>query len=215
MSDTEDWKVNSETVGGSEYRYSATWINELESESHWRRYWKQQDLLKNYLALGESVMEIGVGSGFTANYLRSKGYSVTTFDIDAEKQPDILGNIVTHDFDETFDHILSFEIFEHIPYNEFVGALPKIRKLCRKSLCFSVPIARREVAALSFKFPKFNKKNFSWSARNKSIWDFHFWEIDFKGMTQEKLLSDLRANGFEPEVVENKMMRLFVGCRCV
>ena len=36
----------------------------------------------------QHVLEIGVGSGFTANYLRSRGVQVTTLDIDHEKEPD-------------------------------------------------------------------------------------------------------------------------------
>ena len=83
-------------VNGIIYRYSTSWIYKLETEQHWRLYWHQQKLMEGKVKPGDSVLEIGVGTGFTANYLRSKGVNVTTLDIDADKKPDIVANIVTY-----------------------------------------------------------------------------------------------------------------------
>ena len=105
-----------------EYHYSSHWIHELESETHWRLYWRQQKLMRDLVSAGDRVLEIGVGTGFTANYLRSKGVHVTTLDIDAEKQPDIVANVAQFDFPELYDAILAFEVFEHLPY----GDLPPV-----------------------------------------------------------------------------------------
>jgi len=214
-SDPANWRAETEKCGDTTYQYSASWIKSIESEDHWRLYWKQQDLLKTFLQPNETVMEIGVGSGFAANYLRSKGHAVTTFDIDAEKQPDIVGNLVTHEFDGSFDHILAFEVFEHIPYQEFVGALGKVRRWCKKSLCLSVPIAEREVAFAEFKLPRIKKKRLALKLPKRSLWEYHFWEIGYRDTSEKRFLDDLAAYGFKPEIVEKKMMRLFVGCQCV
>ena len=110
-----------EIVNGFKYRYSTDWIYSLESEEHWRLYWHQQELMQNKILPGQRILEIGFGSGFTANYLRSKGIEVVTLDIDLEKKPDIVANVVLYDFQEIgrFDHVLAFEVFEHIPYSEF------------------------------------------------------------------------------------------------
>ena len=80
-----------EVVGGTEYRFSADWSKKLESEVHWRLYWKQQDLLSRVLEKGDTVMELGVGTGFTANYLRSKGHEASErIQADADRQRSIL-----------------------------------------------------------------------------------------------------------------------------
>jgi uncharacterized UPF0146 family protein len=86
--------------------------------------------MKNYLKSKDTILEIGIGTSFTANYLKSKRFSVTTFDIDEEKKPDIVGNIVKYNWDTiNFDHILAFEVFEHIPFAEFKQALIKLKKI--------------------------------------------------------------------------------------
>ena len=72
----------SEIVDGVEYRYSSDWVHKLESEEHWRSYWQQLKLALPELEEGDTILEIGPGSGFVTNYLRSKGYKVTTLDID-------------------------------------------------------------------------------------------------------------------------------------
>ena len=71
----------SQNVDGIEYRYSSEWIKSLESEDHWRFYWSQISLIHKELQEGDTILEIGPGSGFTTNYLRSKGYTVSTIDI--------------------------------------------------------------------------------------------------------------------------------------
>ena len=57
----------------------------MEEEEHWRLYWNQQKIAESKIQAGDRVLEIGLGTGFTANYLRGRGVRVTTLDIDAEK----------------------------------------------------------------------------------------------------------------------------------
>ncbi len=205
----------SEQVGDVTYKYSANWIKTLESEDHWRLYWKQQELIRPKLRPGDSVFEIGVGSGFTANYLRSKGHHVTTFDIDEEKGPDICGNIVTHSFEgQSFDHVLAFEVFEHIPYEQFLDALDRLQKICRKSLILSVPVAKREIAWMEFKVPRIRKRKLALAFKKRNIaCAHHFWELGFGGISQPKLLRHLQDHGFVPEHRETHLLRYFVSCR--
>ena len=92
------YNYEKETIRGVEYKYSAEWIYDLESEEHWRLYWNQQKLMQNKVSSGDNVLEIGVGSGFTANYLKSKSINVKTLDIDRGKKPDIVANLVEYQF---------------------------------------------------------------------------------------------------------------------
>ena len=195
---------------GVTYKYSASWIYSLESESHWRLYWQQQKIMQNLVQPEQHVLEIGVGSGFTANYLRSKGVKVTTIDIDAEKKPDIVANIVEYDFKSNYDHVLGFEVFEHIPFNEFKLLLEKLAGICKEYLFFSVPRNERLWFSCSFKVPKF--RNISWEIalpQGKITTPTHFWEVDDGEVTQEKLSQTLNSAGFRLIDREKVLSRLF------
>jgi len=203
----------SQIVGNTEYRYSSNWIKKLETELHWRLYWKQQKLLEPFLGDSDKIQELGVGSGFTANYLQSKGHEVVTFDIDPEKKPDVVGNLVTQEFSDTYDHILSFEVFEHIPYEDFLQVLRKLRPVCRKSLCLSVPFGKRELFELKFRFPKVGTRKFSIKVGKKRIIErHHFWELDFGEFTRTRFLRDIEDSGYEIANAEEYQLRYFVSC---
>jgi len=202
----------SEKKGDVVYKYSSDWIAKLEAESHWCLYWKQQDILQPIMSEKDTVLEIGVGTGFTANYLKSKGHEVDTFDIDKEKCPDFVGNMVHDPFPGVYDHIIAFEVFEHIPYDEFLQVLKKVLESSRVSLCFSVPIARKTCLGFSFKIPRVREKSWSFSWKKKRIWDYHFWEIDFEGLTKNKLIVDIEKAGFKVRSYEEYRYRAFVTC---
>lgn len=171
------YNYKKEIIRGVEYKYSAEWIYDLESEEHWRLYWNQQKLMQNKVSYGDNVLEIGVGSGFTANYLKSKGVNVKTLDIDRGKKPDIVANLVEYQFPERYDHVLAFEVFEHIPFIEFKGVIEKISNVCKKYIFFSVP--RNEKVWLHFNFQlPIGKREFRFvKLRGKVTEPAHFWEI--------------------------------------
>ena len=180
-----------------EYRYSSHWIHELESETHWRLYWRQQKLMRELVARGDRVLEIGVGTGFTANYLRSKGVHVTTLDIDADKQPDIVANIAQYGFPETYDAILAFEVFEHLPYDDFPPLLAKLAAAAQRHVFLSLPRNRRLVASLNVKLPKVKARTFQWKVRRGEIVEpYHVWELDHNAITVESLERELVSHGF-------------------
>ena len=63
-------------------KYSSDWINKLETREHWLSYWHQIKLMKGHIKPNDSLIEIGIGSGFTSNYLRSKNINALTVDVD-------------------------------------------------------------------------------------------------------------------------------------
>ena len=168
----------------SPYRFSSEWTRRLESEIHWRLYWRQQRLMSGLLGPGDEVLEIGVGTGFTANYLRSRGVAVRTLDIDAEKAPDILANVADYAFSETYDAILAFEIFEHIPFEDFRALLPRITRSARRRVFVSLPRNRRLVASVRVKLPKVRARTLSLKVKRRRIDErFHHWELDYGGFS--------------------------------
>lgn len=185
------------------YNYASDWIHKLEPEFHWRYYWHQQELISNYLQKNDKILEIGVGSKFTSNYLKSKGYNVTTIDIDQNKQPDIIANIVNYKFDQKFDHILAFEVFEHIPFEDFKEALKNISNNCSKNLFISLPRNEKVWFRLSVDLKIFQLNNFQITTkRNKIKTKFHHWEIDYKNYTKTNILKIFDDNDFS--VVKHK-----------
>ena len=172
------YNYEKEKIRGVEYKYSAEWIYDLESEEHWRLYWNQQKLMQNKVGSGDHVLEIGVGSGFTANYLKSKGVHIRTLDIDREKNPDIVANLVEYPFPDRYDHVLAFEVFEHIPFVEFKSVFDKISKVCKKYIFLSLPRNERVWLQLNFQLPIIGKKELRFATlRGKVIEPAHFWEI--------------------------------------
>ncbi len=193
---TEDTKI--EKVNGVEYTYSSNWIKELESEEHWKLYWQQQKIMQNYLKDNDTILEIGVGTSFTANYLKSKNFSVTTFDIDKEKNPDIVGNIVEYNWNKmNFNHILAFEVFEHIPFDEFKKALIKLKKVLKRNIFISLPINEKILFELEYKIPKLQKNILRIPiAKNKITTKNHFWEIGYDKYSEDFIENMFTEQGY-------------------
>jgi len=187
-----------EYVRGNLYRYSTEWIHGLESERHWRHYWFQQKIMERLVSSGDNVLEIGVGTGFTTNYLKSKGVKVTTLDIDVEKNPDIHNNVVTYDFEQAFDHILAFEVFEHIPFEEVEKIMIKLASSCKKYLFISVPRNEQVWLRLEIWLPLLKQKVIHFATRRMRIAvPYHYWEIDAKGISRKKFNRFLSKAGFK------------------
>ncbi len=194
MSRPEQRPQNEKTdvVGGTTYRYSSDWVGRLESERHWRLYWRQQKLMERLLSEGDSVLEIGPGTGFTSNYLRAKGIAVTTLDIDPAKSPDVVANVVEYEFPDPHDAVLAFEMFEHIPYEQFQTVLQRAAASARKFVFLSVPRNRKTAARLQLKLPKLKAWTGEVKVRKGGINEpYHVWEVDHGGITVESLQADL------------------------
>ena len=195
MTNSSDSK--SQFLDGIEYQFSSAWIHHLESEAHWRFYWQQINLVLKELQKGDTLLEIGPGSVFVTNYLRSKGFHVTTLDIDEQKSPDILSNIVEYTFPDKYDHILAFEVFEHIPYDKFAVILPKLRNTVRKNLFFSVPRNYKIWFSIDLIIPYFRNISFIIKAKRRKITtENHFWELDYKNYTLKNLTVMMKEVGF-------------------
>jgi 2-polyprenyl-3-methyl-5-hydroxy-6-metoxy-1,4-benzoquinol methylase len=204
------YNYEKEKIRGVEYKYSAEWIYDLESEEHWRLYWNQQKLMQNKVRSGDHALEIGVGSGFTANFLKSKGVNIRTLDIDQEKNPDIVANLVEYPFPDRYDHVLAFEVFEHIPFVEFKSVLDKISKVCKKYIFLSVPRNERVWLQLNFQFPIIGEKELRFATlRGKVIEPAHFWEIGDGSVSIDDLEQVFGKYGFTILTRTRRFSRIF------
>ena len=181
------------------YLFDNEWIQSLENKYLWMLYYYQQKLLLNQINVHERIAEVGVGSKFTYNYLKSKGYKVESIDIDANKKPDKIINIVDCDISELkYDVILAFNIFEHIPYNEFILVINKLHNAGVKKIFLGLPYNKKIVFELYLHIGRFlNIHKAVLFKKNKITAKNHQWEIDYQEYSFDKITEDLVECGYQ------------------
>lgn len=158
-------------------------------------YFYQVDLTQK--TSPKKILEIGIGNSIVSNYLKSKGYAVTTFDFDISLKPDVVGDIRTiekHFKMKEFDTVVCFEVLEHIPLKEVEGVLKQLREITRKYLIISVPHTSLK-ASFGFKFPFMERKDFLISIPYRQPHKFdgeHYWELGKKGFGLRKIRKIIR-----------------------
>lgn len=150
-----------------------------------------------------SVLEIGVGNHLVSDHLKSCGYDVTTFDIDKNLKPDVVGDLRNiQDFfnPDSFDVIIAGQVLEHIPFDLFIPVLHELKKISRNKVIISIPDIRpyfqilfhtpffqrffgKEYISLHFKIPR-NRHSVVGVGH-------HFWEIGSMGITPKNILDEL------------------------
>ncbi len=187
-----------QTDDGVVYRFAAEWITKLEGEDRWRLYWRQQKLMDGLLRPGQTLLEIGPGNGFTSRYLRDRGFAVTTLDIDPEKHPDIVANVATYDFPETYDAVLAFEVFEHIPFDKFEQVVERLARTARELVFVSLPRNDLVPFRIALKLgARRRQRTFEVRRLEGRIRErHHFWELDHGETTTARVEQVFRASGF-------------------
>jgi len=179
------------------YSYTSEWIEKFEPLYHWTYYWNQLGLILGEIEKGDRILEIGVGTRFVSNYLISKGYDVVTMDIDPNKKPDIVANVVTVDLKESYDYILAFEVFEHLPFEEFADVLKKLHRHCNKGLIVSVPRNEKAWLSVRVELPGRNVFGFRIATRRKKILTkLHYWEVDHPPVSKKLLEKTFLSSNF-------------------
>tara|TARA_R110000851_G_scaffold319526_1_gene483996 strand:- start:13664 stop:14365 length:702 start_codon:yes stop_codon:yes gene_type:complete len=166
-------------VDGYQLSYSSDWVAELESKEHWVYYWNQASLVIEETDKNDPLLEVGVGTSFLSNFLKSKGRNVVTIDIDESKRPDIVGDISSVPLDDFYGRtLLAFEIFEHIPFPLLERALRNFSNQNITRLLFSVPWGERRLFDIKAKLPKLKTINLRIALPKSSVTtQNHFWEL--------------------------------------
>ena len=178
-------------------KYSSDWINKLESKEHWLSYWHQIKLMLESLEAKDSMIELGIGSGFTSNYLRSKNIDVLTVDIDKNKSPDIVSDAISFKPNKNYDHFCAFEVFEHMKFEEMENVLKNIKSKIDKNIFISVPIYKKTPINIELKFKSYWKSITVKTPKTSIIDPHHQWELNYKDITEEKLISVFEHHNFK------------------
>lgn len=132
-----------------------------------------------------SVLEIGVGNGFVSSFLKVSGMHVTTFDINQNLRPDVVGNILEIDnyFEANcFELILCAEVLEHLPFHHFEEVMRKLATISSKYVVLTLPRSHRILLDLSINIkipfiPRLETAIF-WRIPTSRISSDHHWQID-------------------------------------
>lgn len=87
-----------------------------------------------------SILEVGPGAGLLSNMLKCISQKVVTVDFAEDLNPDIVAEIKFIPIeDASFDVVCSFQVLEHIPWNEVPDAVREMARISKKNVLFSVP----------------------------------------------------------------------------
>jgi len=193
-------KYKTKTVDGHTLVYSSDWIHKIEPLAHWTYYWHQASLVEKHFSTDCKLLEIGIGTGFLSNYLKSKGKTIYTLDIDADKKPEFCADASSFDYNFlSLDGVLAFEIFEHLPLSLVDKVLCSLASSHVPRIVFSVPWNNRTPFYLKVKLPRMTEFCFSLNLPRLAIpTPAHFWELSAfsrnlggKKLIEENDLNDL------------------------
>jgi len=190
---------------------------EYGSKRRWISYWHQIDEI---LTLSpNSVLEVGIGNGLVANYLKRRGINITTLDIDERLMPDYVGSVLDMPFaDNSFEVVTCYEVLEHLPYDDVPKALGEIHRVSSRYAVLSLPDSTRAYR-LNIQIPKVGELKILIPLPRlkvpKHVFNGeHYWEIGKAGYALCRVMGDMVKAGFRINktyrVFENPYHRFFV-----
>ena len=207
-------QANTEVSSGKQNPYLNS---SYDTKRRFCGYWHQIDEIISLKP--ENILEIGVGSGFVASYLKNKNHNVVSFDILEELNPDAVGSVVHLPFgNKSFSVVSCCEVLEHLPYSEFSQALCEIHRVSQKHVVLSLP-DDSAIYKFDIQFSKLMmiKKLFSDPFHKPNVHKFdghHYWEIGKVNFPLEKILHKISMAQFKVintyQVIERPFQRFFV-----
>ena len=165
---------------------------QYNGKSRWMSYWHQ---INEVLSLKpKNVLEIGIGNKTVANYLKSQGVEVITFDKDEKLKPEVVGDVLEIPFgNNSFDVILCAEVLEHLFFNDFENALYELKRVSKKYVVLSLPHFGHSIT-LSIKIPLIKEKRLAIRIPHPIAHKLgeHYWEVGKRGYSLSKIKKILK-----------------------
>lgn len=154
-----------------------------------------------------SVVEIGIGNGFTTRGLRDLGIAVTTIDFDATLCPDVVASVCSIPLPTgSADVSLCFEVLEHLPFDQFAIALKELARISREWVFISVPDCRSTIRLEASRgwrpIRSFQRMFSNFPPRKPFPCHFdgqHYWEIGKLETPETRVLNTIRQSGLQIE----------------
>lgn len=170
-----------------------------DHKARWLSYWYQLRAILE--SKPKKVLEVGLGNGLTTDYLRKQGIEVSTLDIDASLNPDLVGSITKIPLpDSSIDCVLAAEVLEHIPFDEVEMALKEMRRVSREVVVISVPDSRRTLYYFGLKLPFIARIDLFLKIQSRATHKFdgqHYWEMGKRGYSYSKIEKIILNSGFK------------------
>ena len=166
------------------------------SLERWSSYWHQLAFVRANAP--KTVLEVGVGEGVVATTLRGSGVTVTTVDVAADLNPDVIASITKLPFgDHSFDTVLAAEVLEHISFEDVPTALRELARV-GKWVVISLPHPGY-VFSFVCKLPMlptieiFFQIPFLW--QHHTFNGEHYWELGKRGYSVRRFITVARDAG--------------------
>lgn len=164
------------------------------------------------------VLEIGVGAGLTADLMRRIGCQVTTLDVDAKLNPDLVSSVTEIPTEDgAFDAFTCCQVLEHLRWEDSRRALRELRRVSTKGGVLSVPTVRPRLGLRVFPFKRNHRTLMLpglWPrSRRLHVPNEHSWELGL-GVSMRQFQSALAESGFrivdQRQPIENPFHHFFV-----
>jgi SAM-dependent methyltransferase len=168
------------------------------SKRRWMSMWYQ---VNEVLSLNPgSVLEIGPGLGMLKALLAVFNVRVETLDLDPDLNPDYVASADAMPFsDGTYDVVCAFQMLEHLPYDASLKVFEEMARVAKHDLIISLPDVR-PAWPYSVHIPKKGDFKFyilrPWLGPKRHRFNGeHYWEINKKGYSLDKVVGDFEAAG--------------------
>lgn len=151
-----------------------------------------------------NILEIGIGNGLVSDFLRKAGYNVTTFDINPNLNPDVIGSVT--DLVEALNHrkfdlILCAEVLEHMPFEYFEQVINNIALTTNEYAILTLPRSQKVIFDIQCKIkipkmPYFNTGLF-FSLPISSVPPEHHWQLDSSVQTKREEIVKIITQQFK------------------
>jgi hypothetical protein len=179
------------------------WMKKLNLSNFINSYYQYQDVQLCGSAI--KILIIGPGQGLDTQIFKSRGYEVTTLDIDQTFNPDLIGS--AHDLsmfeDATFDVLIASHVLEHLPAPYLEVCLEEFSRVSAYSIIY-LPVAGRHFQSrfkfdlkgidISFVFDVFNYFTKPSAVIPKYCAGQHYWEVGMRGFFVSDMLSRFKKN---------------------
>ena len=158
-------------------------------------YWHQIDEVTTLKP--KKVLELGIGNGFVTRYLKEKGISVITLDIERDLKPDVAASVLLLPFRySSFDLVTCYEVLEHLPYKHFPRALKELGRVSQAHIIISLPDVSTTYR-INIELPRFKpfKKLIShpFPRSTPHVYDGeHHWEIGKSEYPLKRITEDIQ-----------------------